>query len=76
MANYQITCVHGQCDDPNCGTDFVFVGEVKVAAEALIEMAEAEVHHFWTMQDGHAVSVVVESDLDGRKKLIPQSRLV
>ena len=76
MADYQITCVHGQCSDPECGTDFVFVGESKIPAAPLIALAEAQVHQFWTMQDDRPVSVVVECGPDGRKKLVPKARLV
>jgi len=74
MADYQITCVHGQCSDPDCGADFVFVGEMKIDAAPLIEMAEAQVHQFWTMQDDQPVSVVVECGADGRKTLVPEAR--
>jgi hypothetical protein len=70
VANYQITCAHGQCADPDCGLEYVFVGEIKVAAASLIEMAEAEQHHFWTMEGGQPVSVVVERGPDGRKKRV------
>ena len=74
MANYQITCVHGQCDDPDCGSEFVFVGDKKVAAASLIEMAESEVHQFWTIQNGRSVTVAVECGPDGRKRLVPNGR--
>jgi hypothetical protein len=73
VANFQITCAHGQCADPDCGSDYVFVGEEKIAAAPLIEMAEGAVHHFWTMHDGQPVSLVVESGPDGRKKLVPKA---
>lgn len=75
MASYQISCVHGQCDDPDCGSDFVFVGEMRVPAGPLIEQAEAQIHHFWTIEKDEPVSIVVECGPDGRKKLIPKSRL-
>jgi hypothetical protein len=73
VASYQITCAHGQCGDPDCGSDYVFVGDTRIDAAPLIDMAEADILQLWTMQDGQPVSVVVGTAADGRKTLKPKA---
>jgi hypothetical protein len=74
VASYQISCAHGQCDDPDCGSDYVVVGDMQIDAAPLIELAEADILQLWTMHDGEPVSVVVGTAADGRKTLKPKAR--
>ena len=62
MFTQQITCLHGQCDDPSCGVDFVYVGRQRIPTDAIISDIETGAGRYWTLVDGKGVSVVVGVD--------------
>jgi len=70
MASFQISCVGGQCSDPACGTDYIFVGGRQLPADAIIQDIEAGRHRYWTVAQDRAVPVVVALLDDGRKRLV------
>ena len=62
MFTQQITCLHGQCDDPSCGVDFVYVGRQRIPTDGIIRNIETGAGRYWTLADGKGVSVVVGVD--------------
>lgn len=62
MFTQQITCLRGQCDDPSCGVEFVYVGRQRIPTDAVISNIETGAGRYWTLVDGKGVSVVVGVD--------------
>jgi hypothetical protein len=62
MFTQQITCLHGQCNDPSCGFDFVWVGRQRIPTEAIIKNIDTGAGRYWTLVEGQGVSVVVGQD--------------
>ena len=62
MPSQQITCLHGQCDDPSCGIDFVYVGRQRVPADVIIGDIQTGASDYWAVVGGECVPVVVGVD--------------
>src|SRR5688572_26487851 len=70
MPSQQITCLHGQCDDPLCGFAFVYVGRQRVPSDLIVRDIETAASNYWTVVGGECVPVVIGTHAETGRPVI------